>query len=143
MKRARPARHADTVALELVLEDLDLVFQSHRQAVAEVGAVDVLLHAVGAAVKAALAPAGEVEHGLAKRLGGDRAGMDRDAADAAPVLHHQNRFAELRTLDGGAAAGGSATDDDEIVGFHRQIPLPERSRSYANRGMTAVCQLRA
>ena len=46
-------------------------------------ALDVLLHAVGAAVEAALAPAGEIEHRLAQGLRGDGAGVDRDAADAA------------------------------------------------------------
>ena len=79
---------------------------------------DVLLDPVGAAVEAALAPAGEVEHGLAQRLRRDGAGVHRDAADAAALLDHQHGLAELGRLDGGAPAGRAAADDDEIEGAH-------------------------
>ena len=65
---------------------------------------DVLLDPVGAAVEAALAPAGEVEHGLAQGLRGDGAGVDRDAADAAALLDHQH--ATCRAWPPGSRRGG-------------------------------------
>ena len=117
-KRAVPLNGLDTVAGELVLEHIDLVVEGHVQAHHQVVGGDVLLHAVGAAVEAALAPAGQVEHGLAEGLRGDGAGVDRDATDAAALLDHEDGAAELCRLDGGAAAGGAAADDDEVVGAH-------------------------
>ncbi len=81
---------ADAVALELMLQHLDLMLERHVQPHAEVGAVDLLLHPVGAAVEAALAPARQVERGLAQRLRRDRAGVDRNTADAAAILDYQH-----------------------------------------------------
>ena len=81
------------------------------KAMAEVGAADVLLDPVRAAVEPALAPAGEIERGLAQGLGRDRAGVNRDAADALAAFDHQHRLAELGRLNGGAAARRTAADD--------------------------------
>ena len=117
-KRAVPMVVSHRIAGELVLQHIDLVVERHVQARHQVLGGDVLLHPVGAAVEAALAPAGQVEHGLAQCLRGDGAGVDRYAADAPALLHHQDGAAELRRLDGGAAAGWAAADDDEVVGGH-------------------------
>ncbi len=120
--RVEEARGADgglhRIAGELVLQHIDLVVEGHVQACHQVLGGDVLLHPVGAAVEAALAPAGQVEHGFPQRLRGDGAGVDRYAADAPTFLHHEDGAAELRRLDGGAAAGGATADDDEVVGVH-------------------------
>jgi hypothetical protein len=106
------------VAGELVLQHVDLVVERHVQARHQVLGADILLHPIGTAVEAALAPAGQVEHGLAQRLRGDGTGVHRDAADAAAPLDHQDRAAELRRLDRGASAGRPAADDDEVVAAH-------------------------
>ena len=93
----------DAVAGELVLQHVDLVVERHAQARAEILALDVLLDAVGEAVEAALAPAREVEHRLAQRLGRDGAGVDRNAADPQPILDHQHRCRAWRP---GSRRGG-------------------------------------
>ena len=124
MKRAVPVHRVDAVAGELVLQHLDLVVERHVQPRHQVVGLDVLLDPVGAAVEAALAPAGEVQHRLAQGLGRDGAGMDRDAADPPALLDHQHRLAELGGLDGGAPPGGAAADDDEVVpGSRRATPV--------------------
>ena len=91
-------------------------------AVVEIAAVDILLHAVGAPVEAALAPAGEVQHGLAQGLGRDGAGMHGNAADAPAPLDDEHRLAELRRLHGGALAGRARADDDQIICVHCLSP---------------------
>ncbi len=73
---AREAAHgAHAVALELMLQHVDFMLQGHAQPIAEILAGNMLLNAIGAPIKAALAPTGEIEHGLAQRLGGNGAGM--------------------------------------------------------------------
>ena len=74
------------------------------------------LHAVGKPVKAAFAPAGEVQHRLAQRLRRDGAGVHRDAADAAALLDHQRPLAELGGLDRRASPRRAAADDDQVMG---------------------------
>ncbi len=113
---------AHAVALELVLQHLDLVVQGLVQAHGEVGAADVLLDPVGAAVEAALAPAGQVQRRLAQGLGRDGAGVHRHPADAAAVLDHQHRLAQLGRLHRGPAARRPRADDDEIVAIHLDAP---------------------
>ena len=62
--------------------------------------------------------------------------MDRDAADAAALLHHEDGAAELRGLDGGATAGGAAADDNEIEGAHGWRDCGRKwRRVYRNRGV--------
>ena len=146
--RVEEARGADgglhRVAGELVFQHIDLVVERHVQARHQVLGGDVLLHPVGAAVEATLAPAGEVEHGLPHRLRRDGAGVDRDAADAAALLHHEDGAAELRGLDGGAAAGGAAADDDEVEGAHGRGGCGRKwRRVYRNRGVGTHCAVAA
>ena len=113
-----PADHLHPVARQLVLDDLDLVADGDVQPLEQVRRRDVRLHPVAAAVDALLAPAAEVEHGLAQRLAGDRAGVGGDAADDLPALDDGGALAQLRCLDGGALAAGSAADDQQVEGFH-------------------------
>jgi hypothetical protein len=75
------ARGLDGIAVELVLQDLDLVVERLAQAGHQVACGDVLLDAIGASVEPAFAPAGEVEDGFAQRLRRYRSGVNRYAAD--------------------------------------------------------------
>ena len=124
------------VAGELMLQHIDLVVERHVQTRHQVLGGDVLLHPIGTPVEAALAPAGEVEHGFPQRLGRDGAGVHRDAADATTLLHHEDGPAELGRLDRGTATGGSAADDDEVDCVHglEDWRKPGR-RVYRNRGV--------
>ena len=89
----------------------------------QVVGADILLHPVGTAIEAALPVAGEVQHGLAHRLGRDGAGVDGHAADTPPLLDDEDGVAELRSLHGGAAPGRAAADDEEVVSGHA-LPDP-------------------
>ena len=93
-----------------------------RRRTQQVFGLDVLLDAVGAAVEAALAPAGEVQHRLAQGFRGDGAGMHRHAADPPALFDHQHRAAELGGLDRGPPPGRAAADDDEVVPGHAALP---------------------
>ncbi len=101
IEEARRAVHQiDAIARELVLENFDLVIQRHVQAPAEIGGGDVALDAIAAPVKPALAPAGKIEHRLAQRLRGDRAGVHADAAHAPALVDDEHRLLELGRLNG-------------------------------------------
>ena len=123
------ARGLDRVSAELVLQNFDFVVERLVQAGDEIGRRDVLLDPVGAAVKAALAPARQVEHGFAQRLGRDGPGMDRYAADPAALFDHQHRAVELCPLHGGAPSGRAAADDDQVVVVHGPAILRHRRRA--------------
>ncbi len=120
----RGARALDGVAHELVLQHLDLVVERLVQALDQIADGNVLLDPVAASVEAALAPAREVEHRLAQRLGGNRAGMHGNTAQAPAPVDHQNRFAELGRLHGGAASGRPAADDQHVVVHVALSPCP-------------------
>ena len=115
--RLAPPR-PDGVPAELMLQHLDLMIERLVHAHHQIAGFDLLLDAIGAAVKSALAPARKVQHGFAQRLRGNCAGMDRDAADPPAFLDDQHGFAELRPLDCGAPPRRSASDDDHIVIMH-------------------------
>ena len=84
----------------------------------QVGDGDVLLDPVALAVQLALAQAGQVEHRLAQRLRGDRAGVDADPADHVASLDHGDAAAELGRGDRGLLATGSGPDDEKIEVVH-------------------------
>ena len=78
-------------------------------------------------------PPGElVEHRLAQRLGRDRAGVDRDAAEPLPALDDRHALAELGGLDGRPLAAGPRADDEEIqvhgASLTPRSPLPAMRR---------------
>ena len=111
------------VAIELVLENGNLVIERYQQSAAQVVGADVLLDPVGLAVEAPFAPAGEIQGGFAQGLGGNGAGVNRDAADAPPAFDHQGGLVQLGGLDGGAASCRAAADDDEVVVVHGLLRL--------------------
>jgi hypothetical protein len=130
-EEARRAGHgADGVSGELMLEDIDLVIQRLVQPGHEVLGLDILLHAVGTAVEATLPVTGEVQHRLPHGLGRDGAGMDRDAANAPPLLDDEDGIAQLGGLDGSATAGWPAADDEEVVSGHAAL-IPSHSQKRA------------
>jgi hypothetical protein len=110
------------IAAELMFEHLDLVIECFLQAYDQVLGSDVLLHPVGAAVKPALAPAGQIEHGFAQRFGRDRSGMHGNAADPAAFFNHQHRLAEFGKLHGGAAPGRAGADHQHVIVVHQGRP---------------------
>ncbi len=120
--RIEEARHAmadlHAVAGELMLQHVHFVVQRLVQARPQVLRSQVLLHPVGPAIEAALAPAGEIQHRLAQGLGGNGPGVHRHAAHAAALVDDQHRPAELGGLDGGAPPRGTASDNNQIIGAH-------------------------
>jgi hypothetical protein len=124
-KACHACERAHTVARELVFQHLDLVVERHGEPRAEVLAFDVLLDSIGEAVKSALPPSGKIEDCLTQRLGGDRPGVDGNAAHAQPVLDDQHALAELRRLDGGPPPGRPAADHNEFerLSFSHCEPL--------------------
>ena len=71
----------DVVAVEVAADQIELVADDLLADEDEVGDGDVLLDAIALAEQPAVAGAGEVQDGLAQGLGGDRAGVDRRAAE--------------------------------------------------------------
>jgi hypothetical protein len=51
--------------------------------------------------------------------------MDGNAADPAAFFYHQNRFAELGELHGGAAPGRAGSDHQHVIVVH--LGRPERA----------------
>ena len=141
-KRASPQAVLHRVAAELVLQHLDFVVERLLQPRDQIDRADILLDPVGAAVEAALAPAGEIEHGFAQGFRRDRAGMDRNAADPPALFHHQNRLAELGELDGGAAAGRAGADHEHVIIIHRR-QRPELRARRLHRSVARSLEIRS
>ena len=112
-------QQSDAVAAELLAHDRRLGRHDARRAV----------HQLLERVLLGLLDAGRVEHveralgellqhRLAQGLGGDRPGVDRDAAEALAALGHRHPLAELGGLDGGLLTAGPGTDDEKVE-LHR------------------------
>ena len=96
----------------------------------EVAGRDVLLDPVAAAVEPPLAPAREVQDGLAQRLRRDRAGMHRHPAQPPAAVDHQHRLAELRRLHRRPPPRRPAADHQHVDLLHRLPPrcaLPSKA----------------
>lgn len=130
--RAANVLHA--VAGELMLQHLDFMIERDEQTAAQIVGVDLLLDAIGTAVKTALAPAGEIERGFAQGLGRDGAGMHGNTADTAAFLDDQNLLFELGGLDGGPSSRRTAADNNQIELVHEK----PRNRIYFDTG----CRIR-
>ena len=90
-----------------MFKHFDFVVEGDCQTLAQVFCGDALLVAVRAAIDAALAPAGQVQHGLAQRLGRNSAGVHANAADAPALLDHKHGLLQLRGLHGSAPSSRS------------------------------------
>src|SRR5690606_37564028 len=114
------------VARELMLKHLDFVIERDVEPPPQILRRDVGLVAVGAAIEAALAPAGEIQHGLAQLLRWDCSGMDTNTADAPPAPDHQYVLFQLCGLHCRAPAGGAGANDDKVIVLHRPMLEPHR-----------------
>ena len=108
-------QQADAVAAELLAHHLRLGPDHARRAVhQELDRLALLALGVERVGHVERAPRELVEHGDAQGLGGDRAGVDRDAAEALAALDDGDALAELGGLDGGLLAARSRADDEEV-----------------------------
>jgi hypothetical protein len=105
----------DAVAGKLGFGDVDFSFDDGLDAEGQVGHGDLFLDAVIDAVDGAVVVAGEVEDGLAHGLGGDRAGIDADAADDGAGLDNGDALVHLGRGDRGALASGPGANDDQVI----------------------------
>ena len=106
------------VAHELVLQNFNLMVEGLVQAGNQVMGRNILLHAVTPPIEAALAPARKVQHGFTQCLGGDGSRMHGNTTQPAALVHDQDGFAKLGGLHGGAAARGTAADNQHVVVVH-------------------------
>ena len=114
-----------------MLQNLDFVVEGDQHAAAQILGGDLLLDAVGATVKAAFTPAGQVQRRLAQSFGRNGARMNRNAANAAAFFNHENRLVQLGRLNGSAASRRSAANDNEIIGIH-EAPVHESTVMMSN-----------
>jgi hypothetical protein len=96
----RAVEHTDAVSFELLSDDGHLSVDDRVHTLQQVGAADLLFEFVVASVEGALAVAGQVEHGLAERLAGDGADVQRHAARHLSAVNNRHAFAELGRGDG-------------------------------------------
>jgi hypothetical protein len=107
--------HLDAVALELVPGNVDLVAHHRVGAEQQVHHRDVAFYRVGRAIDGPLAETRQVQRRLAQRLGRDGAGVDAHPADHRLALGYGDPLAQLGGLDGGALAGGSGAEHQQVV----------------------------
>ena len=112
------SEHFDAVARELRADHVDLGFDHVLRAKAEIRHRDLFLHAVVDAVDALVVETGKMQDGFADGLAGDRAGVDRRAADDFEFLDERHALAVLHGLNGRALSRGTGAEDDEVVTFH-------------------------
>ena len=120
---------ADVVAAQLVAHDRRLGADDARRHVHQVLHRRALVLLGMDRVGHVQRPAGQlVEDRLAQRLGRDRAGVDRVAADAQPPLDDRDALAELGGLDRRRWPLGPGADDDEV-----EVHAPSGARPYSGR----------
>src|SRR5581483_3942168 len=83
-------------------------------ALRQVGDADLLLEFEVAAVKGALAVAGQIEYGFAQRLAGNGSGVQGHPADPLAAVNDRHAFAEFGRGNRALLAGRAAADDDQI-----------------------------
>ena len=114
-ERGSAAHDLDVVAPQVFLDDEELALDDALHV------VDQLLHA-GPGTGPELLGRLQARTGigaldsLAEGLGRDGSRLDTDAADHLLLFDDSHLPAQLGSLDGGALAGGSAADADEVIG---------------------------
>ena len=94
----------NSVAHQLVSNHVGLLADHMLGPRQQVRRGDLVLDAVAGAVELTLIHAGQVEHGLAQRLGRDGAGVDAHAAEHWTLFDDRDRFAQLGRGDRGFLA---------------------------------------
>ena len=120
------AEDVDVVAQQLVADHLDLPADHVRGPGQQVGDGDLGLDPVAGAVHVALGEPGQVEHGLAQRLGRDGAGVDAHPAHHVAPLGHAHPLAQLGRGDRGLLPARTGADHQQVVVVHQTV-LPTRS----------------
>src|SRR5687768_13542813 len=116
VEEPRGARHhLDVVALQLSADDVHFAGEHRLHPESEVRDGDLVLDRVVAPVEGALPESGEVEDPFAQRLGGDRSGVDADAADHLLAVDDRDPLAELCRRDRALLSRRAGTDHDEVV----------------------------
>jgi hypothetical protein len=100
---------------QVALDPLPLLLHDHFRPMHEVADGDVLLHGSLHRLAEAVMEAGEMERGLAQRLGGDGAGVHARAADDRLALDQRDALAKVRRLRRALLTGGTGADDDEVI----------------------------
>ena len=117
MKAGRAPDQLDAVAIEMLLNQREFLMNDLLADVDEIRDGDVSLGA-GFAEQPALVRAGEMQHRFAQRLGGDRARVDRRAAEHVLLLDDGDGLSELGGLDRGLLPGGAGADHDAVEMAH-------------------------
>ena len=139
-KARDPANEFDVVARQLRLDDIHFGLDHVLDAESQIRHGDLFFDAIVHAIDVLVVIAGQMQHGLAKGLAGNGAGVDADAAHHFATLHQSHAFAHFRALDGRALPRRTGADDDQIVGLHRGTNLThEASRTHESR-ITIGCQ---
>lgn len=117
-ERGTAVHQTNAVAVQLIADDLDLVPGRVLESLSQVVDRNVALQSVPLTVERTLSPAGQVEHGLAKRLARDRARMNRHTADHRALFDDHGLLAELGSLNRRFLACGAASDHEKIDAMH-------------------------
>ena len=127
--------YVNAVAGELSLGHIHFGLDDGLDAEGQVSHGDLFLDAVVHAVEGAVVVAGEMEDGLAHCLGGDGAGVDADAADDGAGFDHGHALFHLGSSYRSTLAGGSGTNDDEVIfdGAHARVSPRDQCRGSMQR----------
>src|SRR5262245_36419852 len=111
-KAGGAVQHDHSVSSELLSDDGHLTGDDRIHALHQICDADLLFEFVVAAVKGALAVAGQIEHGFAERLAGDGSRVQRHTADHLAAVNNRHALAELGACYRALLTGGAAADDD-------------------------------
>ena len=74
-----------------------------------------VFYRIAPSVERTLLQAAQVQHGFAKRLAWDGAGIDAHSTDGAFALDHRHFLAHFGRANGGLLSGRTAADYDQVV----------------------------
>ena len=108
----------DAVAGQLAAHHVTFLGDHARGSGGQVRDRDLVLDPVGLPVDLALVDAGEIEDGLAERLGGNRARVQADSAKHVGPFHHGDSPVELRGGDRRPLPARPGTDHQQFIVMH-------------------------